>query len=44
MKTLVPIMILLFLSSVLNSCSSSIEAYKPINQVKPEKQPIKDGE
>jgi hypothetical protein len=44
MKLLVPILISLFLGSVLIGCSSSIEQYKPMNQVKPDKKPIVGGE
>jgi len=44
MKTLVTIMISLFFVSVFYGCSSSIEQYTPMNQVKPDKKPIKDGE
>lgn len=44
MKRLILLITILTISSTFLGCSGSIEQYKPMNQVKPEKKTIKSGE
>lgn len=43
MKTLATLLIVSLLGMMVVGCSVSIEQYKPLYQVKPEKKPIKSG-
>ncbi len=44
MKTLFTLLTVSLIGILFTGCSGSIEQYKPLYQVKPEKKPIKSGE
>jgi len=44
MKILLSLAMTLFISLVFTGCFGSMEEYKPMSQVKPDKKPIKVGE